>query len=106
MTIKNLRAQTKLSQSKFAAKFNIPIRTVQAWEQGQSTPPKYVVEMITRLMMMEKPKDFEPMCDSKFLISHVDSNDKRCLVELHEDELVELRSEINTILAKRGNLHV
>lgn len=46
MIIKELRAQTGLSQSAFAKKYNIPLRTLQQWEQGRSTPPAYVVGML------------------------------------------------------------
>ena len=37
--IKELRKKTGLSQSKFSAKFGIPVRTLQQWEQGISAPP-------------------------------------------------------------------
>lgn len=46
MIIKELRAQTGLSQSAFAKKYNIPLRTLQQWEQGRSAPPAYVVGML------------------------------------------------------------
>ena len=32
--IKQLRQRTGLSQSKFAQKYNISVRTLQQWEQG------------------------------------------------------------------------
>ncbi len=41
--IKELRKKTGLSQSKFSAKFGIPVRTLQQWEQGISAPPEYLV---------------------------------------------------------------
>ena len=40
-TIKELRQLTKLSQSKFASKYNIPIKTLQNWEQGVYIVPDY-----------------------------------------------------------------
>jgi DNA-binding transcriptional regulator YiaG len=46
MTIKELRAQTGLSQTAFAKYFEIPLRTVQDWEQGRRTPPEYLVELM------------------------------------------------------------
>lgn len=46
MTIKDLRSDTRLSQSEFAKYFNIPIGTLQNWEQGHRTPPQYVLELI------------------------------------------------------------
>ena len=52
--IKELRKETGLSQSKFAAKFGIPVRTLQQWEQGISAPPEYVVRMMAYIMELEK----------------------------------------------------
>ena len=56
MTVKELRAQTGLSQSQFAARFQIPVRTLQQWEQGRQDPPPYVVAMIKRILELEKGK--------------------------------------------------
>ena len=52
--IKELRKKTGLSQSKFSAKFGIPVRTLQQWEQGISAPPKYLVRMIAYIMLLEE----------------------------------------------------
>ncbi|MBP5495249.1 MAG: helix-turn-helix domain-containing protein [Lachnospiraceae bacterium] len=51
--IKELRKETGLSQSKFAAKFGIPVRTLQQWEQGISAPPEYLVRMMVYIMELE-----------------------------------------------------
>lgn len=45
-TIKEIRQATGLSQSKFAAALNIPVRTLQKWETGERECPHYVVELI------------------------------------------------------------
>lgn len=45
-TIKEIRLSTGLSQSKFCEALNIPIRTVQDWEQGKRQCPEYVAELI------------------------------------------------------------
>jgi len=52
--IKKLRKKTGLSQSKFAAKFGIPVRTLQQWEQGISAPPEYLVRMMAYIMLLEE----------------------------------------------------
>ncbi|MBO6162790.1 MAG: helix-turn-helix domain-containing protein, partial [Eubacterium sp.] len=49
--IKKLRKKTGLSQSKFSAKFGIPVRTLQQWEQGISAPPEYLVRMMAYIML-------------------------------------------------------
>ena len=52
--IKDLRKKTGLSQSKFSAKFGIPVRTLQQWEQGISAPPEYLVRMMAYIMQLEE----------------------------------------------------
>ena len=44
--IKEIRGLTGLSQSKFCAALDIPVRTLQKWETGESNCPKYVVDLI------------------------------------------------------------
>ena len=52
--IKELRKKTGLSQSKFSSKFEIPVRTLQQWEQGISAPPDYVIRMMAYIMILEE----------------------------------------------------
>ena len=62
--IKELRKKTGLSQSKFSAKFGIPVRTLQQWEQGISAPPEYLVRMMAYIMLLEEDRqknDEEPI---------------------------------------------
>lgn len=106
MSIKEMRKMTGLSQSQFAAMFNIPKGTFQAWEQGRQQPPAYVTSMMERILQMEKPaENFNPMYDSNFLVSRVDDQqcEARYLVELYPEELIELRAEINAVLERRPN---
>lgn len=44
--IRSIRVQTGLSQAKFAQAVGIPVRTLQQWEQGKSSPPSYVIAML------------------------------------------------------------
>lgn len=46
--IKKLREQTGLSQSKFADKYNISVRTLQQWEQGISSPLPSLINLIKK----------------------------------------------------------
>ena len=55
--IKELRKKTGLSQSKFSAKFGIPVRTLQQWEQGISSPPEYLIRMMAYIMLLEEKRD-------------------------------------------------
>lgn len=54
MTIKEIRERTGLSQSKFANKYEIPVRTLQGWEAGK-TVPDYFVKLLDRCVR----EDFE-----------------------------------------------
>lgn len=45
-TIKEIRDSVGLSQAKFAAALNIPLRTMQSWEIGERSCPEYVVDLI------------------------------------------------------------
>ena len=53
MTIKELRNETGLSQSKFAQKFHMSAVNIAHWEQGVRKPPEYVVYMIERILLFE-----------------------------------------------------
>lgn len=44
--VKAIRANTGLSQSKFAAQFEIPTRTLERWESGDRVPPAYVLKLL------------------------------------------------------------
>lgn len=46
MTIHEMRARLGDTQSEFAARYNIPFRTVQNWETGVRTPPEYILELL------------------------------------------------------------
>lgn len=54
MTIKELREQTGLSQSKFAQKFHLNIKTLQAWEQNIRNCPEWTLWMIQRILELEE----------------------------------------------------
>ena len=52
-TVQKLRKSTGLSQRKFAEFFDIPVRTLQDWEQGRRNPPEYVLKMMNRIWKEE-----------------------------------------------------
>ena len=53
-TILELRQKTGLSQSKFAQRFHLNVRTVQQWEQGARKTPDYVIWLIARVIELEE----------------------------------------------------
>lgn len=46
MNIRELRTQLGDTQSEFAARYNIPFRTIQNWETGKRKPPDYIVDLL------------------------------------------------------------
>ena len=54
MTILELRQKTGLSQSQFAKRFHLNVRTVQTWEQGTRKTHDYVIWLITRVIELEE----------------------------------------------------
>lgn len=45
-----------IGQTELAKRFEIPLRTVQDWHAGRRKPPAYVVNMLVRLLIMERNK--------------------------------------------------
>ena len=48
LEIKEIRLKTGKTQREFAALFGIPLSTLRKWEQGEASPPSYVVNLISR----------------------------------------------------------
>lgn len=46
MTIREMRASLGNTQGEFAARYNIPFRTVQNWEAGIRNPPEYIINLL------------------------------------------------------------
>ncbi len=46
MTISEMRRSLGITQSEFAARYNIPFRTIQNWEAGVRKPPEYIVSLL------------------------------------------------------------
>lgn len=57
MTVVELRRASAMSQREFAEHYGIPVRTLQQWEQGKSSPPPYVVSMMEKLQPSKKTPD-------------------------------------------------
>ncbi len=53
MKVSELRAMTGLSQKQFADLFDIPVRTLQDWEQERRLPPPYVPGMMLKILKYE-----------------------------------------------------
>lgn len=65
MIIKELRQRTGLSQNEFAEYFEIPLRTIQEWEQGRREPSDYILKMMFRIWNFENQSIIKPANKSK-----------------------------------------
>lgn len=54
--IKAIRAAENLSQTQFAKKYEIPLKSLQNWEQGEREPPAYVVKFLEIIHETENKK--------------------------------------------------
>ena len=54
MTIKEARLAAGLTQKQMADLFEMPLRTVENWEGGKSTPPSYVEKLIIEKLISLK----------------------------------------------------
>lgn len=110
LTIKQLRLLTRLTQRDFAEKFDIPLKTLQKWEQGTSKPASYIPEMIYTILLMElKLNTFYPhmncmACDSEgmCIIENAVCNLHTCIHKNYED-LAELEEDYAAMDLKEGD---
>ena len=59
MTIKEARIAAGLSRAEMSRRFEIPIRTLEDWDNGKRTPPPYVEKLIIeKLETMKKDLSF------------------------------------------------
>ena len=53
MTIKEMRELLGISRAEFSRRYDIPIRTLENWESGTRTPPKYVISLLEKDIVKE-----------------------------------------------------
>lgn len=44
----SIRKKTKMSRTAFCKKYNIPLRTAEAWDAGDREAPEYVMDLLER----------------------------------------------------------
>lgn len=74
--IRELRESTKLSQSKFADMFQIPVSTLRKWEQNESRPPKYIINLIKKVLPCDN-KNYKAYLGSDGKYYYLDEENKR-----------------------------
>ena len=51
--IYRIRKSSGLTRNDFAAKYHIPIRTLEKWERSEITPAEYLIEWLARLVEID-----------------------------------------------------
>lgn len=51
--IYRIRKSSGLTRNDFAAKYHIPIRTLEKWERSEITPADYLIEWLERLVRID-----------------------------------------------------
>ncbi len=54
--IRNARLEAKLSRQQMASKYDISLRTLESWEDGERTPPDYVLNLLLRCLKADYPE--------------------------------------------------
>lgn len=50
MTTKEIREMLGVSQAEFSKRYHIPTRTIADWDRGARKPPRWVLEMLERIV--------------------------------------------------------
>ena len=95
--VRELRAKTKLSQSKFGELYHIPFSTLQGWERGKLKLSPYLLEFLyTRIMY-----DFEDSPENR------NKKDLSCVKDfflLNKQSDEEIRNNTREILRELRNI--
>lgn len=83
--IRTLRVQAGMTQREFSEYLNIPLRTIQEWEQGRRTPPVYVVELIKYKIEKERL--------GMLRLKEIDHGEEKILKEGVLEEIIEYLKE-------------
>ena len=54
MTVTQMREYLGLNKTQFCKKYDIPSRTLDAWESGERTPAPYVLKLLERAVKEDK----------------------------------------------------
>lgn len=54
---RTIRTEAKWSRPKMVETMGIPLRTIEDWEAGKSTPPEYVQRLVLDRLLLEIAKD-------------------------------------------------
>lgn len=94
--VKEFRKKTKLSQSDFAKRFNVPLSTLRKWEQKETNPSKYFVEL---LLNLDSNKDLCTISNNKYYYQY----DKRNMI-VYNNKGIGLKIDFDITKSNKDNL--
>ena len=84
--IKELRNMTGMTQKAFAEMYGIPLSTLRKWEQGEASPPPYVLRLIARTLPSTKDA-LQKIQGSDGIIYYYDVN-KQIVMDRKGNEII------------------
>ena len=99
--IRELRDSTGLTQNDFADMYGIPLSTLRKWEQGESSPAPYVLNLLARTLPSLQDTLWK-ICGTDGIVYYYDKNkrtvtDMRGNVIIVQEDLKEIKEQ-NLIL--------
>lgn len=82
--IKELRDTTGMTQKEFAQMYRIPLSTLRKWEQGESSPAPYVLNLIAKTL---------PSLDSSLMKIH-GTGDTLYYYDINKSTVADMRGNI------------
>lgn len=55
--LKTIRTEADWKRPKMVERVGVPLRTIEDWEAGKSTPPEYVQRLVLDRLLLEIEKD-------------------------------------------------
>ncbi|MDO4197709.1 MAG: helix-turn-helix domain-containing protein [Erysipelotrichaceae bacterium] len=97
MNIKEIRKRTNMTQKAFAEYFGIPISTLRKWEQNESRPADYFVELLIKSLPCcnEDLKELEGLHGEKYYYDKerkIVFDQKMNSIRIEDDNLNEIKS--------------
>ena len=99
--IRELRDSTGLTQKDFADMYGIPLSTLRKWEQGESAPASYVLNLLARTLPSTQDTLWK-ICGTDGIVYYYDKN-KRTVTDMRgnvitvQEDLKEIKEQ-NLIL--------
>lgn len=83
MTVKEMRTMMHLSAKAFGEKYDIPLRTIQNWENGARECPGYVLSLLERAVKEDYKKESKIMTKEKEIAILMEDHCTKAEAEKH-----------------------